>query len=208
MSNAFLTGGSSGIGQEIAQYLKSIAMLVDSPTRDELNLFDNLSYTDLSRYDYLFLCAGVDRNGRIPFIEQSEGDIIETMTVNTIANMRLINRYIKQRHGKWSKIVVIGSTIVEHVWPNFVTYGTSKVALECFIDSLSQELNSKNIGFTQIHPGLTKTNFNKNRGNVDKDKSTELYDHTPHMTTSDLLPIIKSVIEDRAHLITKVTVSK
>jgi len=202
---AFLTGGSSGIGQTILTHLRGVGMLVDAPTRQELDLASDID-VDLSDYDYLFLCAGVDRNGRVPFRTQTASDIQETINVNLTSNMKLINDYIRSRNGRWSKVVVIGSTIVDHVWPNFVTYGTSKVALDCFIQAVSRE--EPGIGFTQIHPGLVKTNFNKNRGNVPTDQEDKLYNNTPHLLPVALLPLIDQILDDREHTIKRLTITK
>ena len=202
---AFLTGGSSGIGHTILAHLRVCGISVDAPTRQEIDLSSDID-VDLSEYDYLFLCAGVDRNGRVPFRTQTASDIQETIGVNLIANMKLINDYIKSRDGKWSKVVVIGSSIVDHVWPNFVTYGTSKVALDCFIQAVSQEEPS--IGFTQIHPGLVKTNFNKNRGNVPAGKENELYNNTPHLLPEALLPLVDQILNDKEHTIKRLTITK
>jgi NADP-dependent 3-hydroxy acid dehydrogenase YdfG len=205
MKKVFLTGGSSGIGKAISEYLTSIGFSVHAPERKELDL-TKLSSVDLTDYDYLFLCAGVDRNGRVPFRTQSASDIQETIEVNLIANMKLINDYIKCRNGRWSKVVVIGSTIVDHVWPNFVTYGTSKVALDCFIQAVAREESS--IGFTQIHPGLVKTNFNKNRGNVPLGQENELYNNTPHLFPEALLPLVDQILNDTEHTLKRLTIIK
>lgn len=202
---AFLTGGSSGIGNTILKHLSDLGISVDAPTRQELDLSSSINI-DLSSYDYLFLCAGVDRNGRVPFRNQTASDIQETIDVNLTANMKLINDYIRSRDGRWSKVVVIGSNIVDHVWPNFVTYGTSKVALDCFIQAVSRE--EPTIGFTQIHPGLVKTNFNKNRGNVPDGQENELYNNTPHILPEALLPLIDQILDDEEHTIKRLTISK
>ena len=202
---AFLTGGSSGIGQAILDHLRDRGLSVDAPSRQELDLSLTVD-VNLSDYDYLFLCAGVDRNGRVPFRSQTASDIQETIDVNLTANMKLINNYINSRNGRWSKVVVIGSNIVDHVWPNFVTYGTSKVALDCFIQAVSRE--ESEIGFTQIHPGLVKTNFNKNRGNVPIGRENELYNNTPHLLPDELLPLIDQILDDKDHTIKRLTISK
>ena len=94
------------------------------------------------------------------------------------------------------------------MWPNFVAYGTSKVALETFVDSLDRELVGSEIGFSQIHPGLTKTNFHFNRGNIPIEDKNILYDTLPHITTDQLVLTLDSMLNDQHHLIKKVTVSR
>lgn len=205
---AFITGASSGIGKEFYNYLVENNFDVVAPTRQELDLSNfDINTVDLSSYDYLILCAGVDTNGRQLFVNLSTTDFTNTLNVNLIANMKLVHQYVCQRQS-WGKVIVIGSTIVDKVYPNFVAYGTSKVALDTFIDSLSQELIDSAIGLCTIHPGLVKTNFHYNRGNVvDRDRNI-LYDTMPHLTTNQLLSAFKQIINDHQHIIKKITVSK
>ena len=210
MKKAFLTGSSSGIGAEFKQHLLSLGFDVTAPLRSELDLSNfDINNINLDSYDYLILCAGIDTNGRQPFIKLKEQDFVNTINVNLLANMRLIHKYVQQRqHNGWSKIIVVGSTIVSYVWPNFVAYGTSKVALETFVDSLDRELVGSEIGFSQIHPGLTKTNFHFNRGNIPIEDKNILYDTIPHITTDHLVLTLDSMLNDQHHLIKKVTVSR
>ena len=210
MKKIFLTGSSSGIGAEFKLHLLARGFDVTAPLRRELDLSNfDINSVNLSGYDYLILCAGVDTNGRQPFIELKESDFTNTINVNLLANMRLVHKYVQQRYHKdWSKVIVVGSTIVDYVWPNFVAYGTSKVALETFIDSLDRELSSTTIGFSQIHPGLTKTNFHFNRGNILEENKNVLYDTMLHITTDQLIPILDSMLDDQQHVVKKVTVSR
>lgn len=209
MKKAFLTGGSSGIGQTFNSYMTSQGFYVSAPARTELDLsnFDSLTL-QLAEYDYLILCAGVDTNGRQPFINLNESDFINTINVNLVANMKIIHRYLQQRDkNNWSKIIILGSNIVDFVWPNFSAYGTSKVALDSFVDSLIRELAGTQIGLTVIHPGLTKTNFHFNRGNVAEEQKNILYDTLPHMTPDELVPVFSAILTDKKHLIKKITIS-
>jgi 3-oxoacyl-[acyl-carrier protein] reductase len=160
----FITGGSSGIGRCVNHHLLAKQYLVDAPSRAELDLRDcNLDAWDFATYDIAILCAGIDANGRQPLVSQTGQDVRETLQVNLVANMLIIQKFLQQRiNHPWSKIVVIGSNIVNHVHPNFVAYGTSKIAIAVFVDAVRRELQqcypNNNIGLTLINPGLTKTN--------------------------------------------------
>lgn len=207
--NVFLTGGSSGIGQEFKQHLESNNYSVTAPTRQELDLSNfNIDTVDLREYDYLILCAGVDTNGRAPFVNMKPTDFINTINVNLTANIILIHKYVQQRLFKpWSKVVVLGSQVVDGYYPGYGVYGTSKHALDAFMSTIKYELKDKNIGFTIMHPALTKTNFNRNRGNVPADKVNDLYDQIPHMQTSDLIPVFDQILNDHKNLITKISMT-
>jgi NADP-dependent 3-hydroxy acid dehydrogenase YdfG len=209
MKTVFLTGGSSGIGQTFKQHLEQNSYEVIAPTRAELDLSDfNIDDVDLRSYDYLILCAGVDANGRIAFHKMSEDDFLDTINVNLVSNMKLIHKYLRQRIFKpWSKVIVVGSDIVDGVYAEFGAYGTSKIALEAFVSTIRLETKNNNIGFTVIHPGLTKTNFHYNRGNVAEENRNELYDSMPHMTVDELIPIFDQILNDEHHRIKKIHLS-
>lgn len=209
----FITGGNSGIGQCVHQHLLAKQYLVDAPGRAELDLRDcNLDAWDLARYDISILCAGVDTNGRQPLAAQTGQDIRDTLHVNLVANMLIIQKFLQQRiNHPWSKIVVIGSNIINHVYPNFVVYGTSKIALAAFVDATRRELQqcypNNKIGLTLINPGLTKTNFHFNRGNVPVEQRDVLYDTMPHILAQDLLPVLDMVLADHRHLVKHIEIS-
>ena len=212
MNTVFLTGGSSGIGLEFKKHLIANGYDVIAPTRADLDLSNfNINEVSLESYDYLILCAGVDTNGRQPFVKLNSTDFTNTVNINLLANMKLIHKYIQQRLNKpWSKIIIVGSTIVEKVFPNFVAYGTSKVALETFVEALRNELNESHgnkIGFSIVHPGLVKTNFHYNRGNVNESDRDILYKTLTHLTTDQLIPTLDQLLNDQAHIIKKIIIS-
>lgn len=210
----FLTGASSGIGLEYKQYLDSLGHDVTAPNRQELDLSNfDINSIDFKDYDMLILCAGVDTNGRQSYTKLKSADIINTLQVNLLANMLIIHKYVQQRFFKpSSRVVVIGSTITDHVFPNFVAYGTSKVALDTFISALRTELyeaqGNNKFGFTVIHPGLVKTNFHFNRGNVPVEDKNIVYDQFWHMTTDQLIPALNLILNDQDHLVRQITLSK
>jgi short-subunit dehydrogenase len=208
--NVFLTGGSSGIGKQFKQHLESNNYAVTAPSRQELDLANlDIDIVDFKSYDYLVLCAGVDTNGRAPFAAMKSADFVNTVTVNLTSNIILIHKYVQQRMFKpWSKVIVLGSQVVDGYHPGYGVYGTSKHGLDAFMSTISYELRDKNIGFTIMHPGLTKTNFNRNRGNVPEDKVNDLYDQTSHMQTEDLIPVFDQILHDQKNLITKISLTR
>ena len=210
MKTVYLTGGSSGIGQTFNRYLEAESYDVTSPTRQELDLATlDVSDIDLKSYDYLVLCAGVDTNGKIPFYKMKPEDFKNTINVNLTANILLIHKYVQQRLFKpWSKVIVVGSGVVDGYFPNFGVYGASKHGLDAFIRTVKHELGDKNIGFTIMHPALTKTNFNRNRGNIPEDQVDELYKQIPHMQPEELIPVFEQILRDEKHLITKISMTR
>jgi NADP-dependent 3-hydroxy acid dehydrogenase YdfG len=131
-----------------------------------------------------------------------------TMQVNLLSNMKLIRDYVKSRKDQWSKIVVIGSTATDHIWPAMLPYTISKIGLENFCKGLRQEI-SKNTGIVTVRPGLVKTNFNMSRhmGTITKEISDQWYDSQAHLMPEDFVPVIKNILCDRSHSIKEITIS-
>ena len=59
-----------------------------------------------------------------------------------------------------------------------------------------------------MHPALTKTNFNRNRGNIPEDQVDELYKQIPHMQPEELIPVFEQILRDEKHLITKISMTR
>lgn len=204
--NIFITGGSNGIGKCLYQSLVS-SHEISAPTRAQLDLSEYPS-VPLESYDAVILCAGSDLGGKNLFVDMEDQHWQNTMQVNLLSNIKLIKDYIKSRRDQWSKIVVIGSTATDHIWPTMLLYTISKIALENFCRGLRQEI-SKNIGIAIVRPGLVKTNFNMSRhmGNISQEMSDQWYDSQAHLMPEDLVPVIENILSDRAHSIREITVS-
>jgi len=204
--NIFLTGGSNGIGKCLKDAL-SLNHQVNAPTRRELDLSVYPSLP-LSDYDVMILCAGSDLGGKKPFISMSDDHWQNTMQVNLLSNMKLIKDYIGTRHGTWGKIIVIGSTATDHVWPNMIPYTISKIGLEHFCRGLRQEIDPK-IGISIVRPGLVKTNFNMARhmGAVTQEESDQWYHSQPHLSPENFISVIEALLQDQQHTIKEITVS-
>ena len=126
----FMTGGSSGIGKCLHQALTSDHE-ISAPPRADLDLSD-YPLVPLAPYDAIILCAGSDRDGKKFFVDMEDQHWQNTMQVNLLSNMKLMRDYVKSRNDQWSKIVVIGSTATDHIWPTMLPYTISKIGLENF----------------------------------------------------------------------------
>lgn len=201
-----VTGASSGIGKAMADHLESMHEVV-RPGRQELDL-SIYPCMALDQFDTLLLCAGSDLGGKQPFVQMQDAHWQNTMQVNLLSNMKLIKDYIGSRNNKWSKLIVIGSTATDHVWPGMLPYSLSKMALEQFCRALRQEVQP-GIGITIIRPGLVRTNFNHARylGQLDKQTADAWYQQQPHLNPSDFIPIIDAICADTQHQLKEITVA-
>lgn len=204
--NILMTGGSSGIGLCLAEELKK-SHSVSTPTRDQLDLSCNIDY-DFTSYDAVILCAGSDIGGKKPFCEMADWHWKNTMQVNLLGNMQITKKYVEQRGNLWGKIIVIGSTATDHIWPNMLPYSISKLALEQFCRALRQEI-PKNIGISILRPGLVKTGFHRARhqNQISEQEERDWYESKPHLSADELIPAVISMLDDRAHSIKEVTIS-
>lgn len=204
--NIWITGGSSGIGAELSQALKSFGHQVIAPARQQLDL--NCPITvDLSDYDVIILCAGVDLGGQQKFSDQDVEDWYSTLQINLMANMQIIQQYQQQRGNQWSKIIVFGSTVTDHFWPGKLTYTVSKLALEGFCRGLRQEL-SVGMGLSVIRPGLTRTGFHRRRhhGRITAEQEKAWYDSMPCLDPRQFVKPVIDIINDQEHHIKEIRI--
>jgi NADP-dependent 3-hydroxy acid dehydrogenase YdfG len=203
--NILITGGSSGIGQQLAMSL-SKDNTVTAPARSHLDLSCLPEY-HMQTFDCIILCAGSDLGGKQPFCDMQDSDWVNTMQVNLISNMKLIKDYVKARGSQWSKIIVFGSTATNHLWPNMIPYSLSKLALEEFCCALRQEIPGTT-GIAVIRPGLVKTNFNfaRNKGQITQEQAGEWYADKPHLLPQDFVSAVKYMLDDRLHTLKELVI--
>lgn len=204
--NIFITGGSNGLGKCFVQAF-SCKHQIYSPSRQILDLSAYPS-VPLGSYDVVILCAGSDLGGKKFFVDMEDRHWQNTIQVNLLSNMKLIKDFIAVRQRKWSKIIVIGSTATDHIWPGMLPYAVSKIGLEQFCHGLRQEINA-NIGISVVRPGLVKTNFNMSRhmGHISKETADKWYDSQPHLVPEDFVPVVENILSDRDHKLRDITVS-
>ena len=202
----FLTGGSSGIGHALLHNL-AWDHEIHSPERSFCDLSDQ-PLVDFNGFDALILCAGSDLGGKTPFCSMLESDWRDTMQVNLLSNMSLIQQFVQSRQDQWAKIIVFGSTATHHIWPGMIPYGVAKLALESFCRALRQEIPAT-LGISIIRPGLTRTGFNYRRwkGQLTLEQSQQWYDSQPHLLPENFVEPVRQILDDRSHSIKEVTIS-
>ena len=178
-----ITGASSGLGREIAEYLaklgvtlyligrnkkrledtvsvcrsknaKAIACIVDVASIEEMTKF----YASLKgrKIDMVFACAAVsmDANG---VEEASQAKEIFDTNLIGVSNTVLPAAETMARDNAGGKIVIIGSIAGELPFPTSPSYSASKAAIRIFADSLRIGLKKHNILVTFVLPGYMET---------------------------------------------------
>ena len=184
-----ITGGSRGLGLEMARLLAQEGANLGICARDEDEL--NRAQAELQQQGvsvYTEACDITDKNqverfvenvrqaigpvdvlinnaGVIivtPFEHATEDDFRESIDTNFWAAFHMINAVLPQMMTRRGRIVNIASFGGKVAVPHMLTYSTSKFALVGYSEGLRAELQKRGIYVTTICPGLIRTGSPRN----------------------------------------------
>jgi len=162
----FLTGGSGGIGREIAAVFAEGGARVIAPGHEELDLSDSGSicryceaHTEISP-DILIHCAGINELAGVGEITQ---EILErTFQVNCHAPALLINRLCGgMRRRRWGRIVFVSSLYAIVSRERRIAYSASKHALSGLMKAAALELAPEQVLVNAVAPGYVATEMTR-----------------------------------------------
>lgn len=186
---AIITGGTRGIGLEIARLFKennaeviifgskkeSIEHAIEElskegkivtgyyPNLNDYNEIVNVIeeiYQKYNHIDILVNNAGISANKKIEDTTTEEFEKIIDLNVNAIFNMtKVVVPYMKKNNG--GVILNTSSMVSIYGQPSGVGYPSSKFAVNGLTKSLARELAPSNIRVNAVAPGITNTDMVK-----------------------------------------------
>lgn len=211
-----VTGASSGIGRavahglaaagasvivhgrdaertnDVAERVKGVAVLADLTDPAGVHVLADQAIAAHGRVDILVASAGHGWSG--PFVEMSDDEIGDLVTVDLLAAMRLTSwllpDMIDRRSGHLCLVTsVAGRTGVA----GEAVYAAAKAGLDAFAESLRLELTGTGVGVSVIVPSAVRTDFFSARGRA--------YDRSvPRAVAPEVVAraIVRTIERDRA----------
>ena len=196
MKKIFLTGGSSGIGKACYDLLVN-DYIITAPSKDEFNLnnFELINSIDLSMYDIIINCAGVNCGTYLGFHKNTYDNQIDQVNINFIAPLLLAKQYTKTKNS--GHFIYISSASIHSPKLYNIFNASSKAALKYSIDILRN--NFASFVFSEVCPGKTKTNMLKQNYNGTKTEIEieEEYNQSTFLLASDIASLVKLAIDNQ-----------
>lgn len=173
-----ITGGSSGIGKSIGEYLKNNGFIVYGTSRNPdnykeskfpilvLDVKDSLTITQTvttiikaeGRLDVVINNAGAGITG--PIEEIPEAEIKNNFDTNFFGPINVIKAVLPQMRKQQSGLIINVTSIAGYMGlPYRGVYSASKGALELLTEAFRMELKDFNIKMTNVAPGDFATNI-------------------------------------------------
>lgn len=173
-----ITGGSSGIGKSIGEFLSDRNYIVYGTSRNPkkykeskfpilaLDVLDNQTITDCidsiietqGRIDVLINNAGAGITG--PIEETPEAEIKKNFDTNFFGPIRVIKAVLPKMREQHSGLIINVTSIAGYMGlPYRGAYSASKGALEIITETFRMELKDFNIKMTNVAPGDFATNI-------------------------------------------------
>ena len=178
---ALITGGSRGLGRDIAKLLHDSGCEVVVCSRSKMNpttkpwfaQWDELDLTDLNSVDkfidktllqYKNLDILINNAGfggsLTPFINTSNDDLLQHTTLNFLTPFRLIKGLLPAMvNTKESWICNISSQAGKRAVPNLAAYSATKFALIGMTQALAKENHESNVSCISICPAGMNTDM-------------------------------------------------
>lgn len=180
-----ITGGSSGIGREVAYQLaaqgaslvlaardpvlletvvkecerrgaRAIAVPTDVSVESECKTLIERAVAEYGRIDTLINNAGISMHARFDELESME-PVERIMRINYLGSVYCTHYALPELKRRGGRIVAVSSLAGKTGVPQRTAYSASKHAMAGFFDSLRLELASEGVSVTVVYPGFVAT---------------------------------------------------
>jgi 3-oxoacyl-[acyl-carrier protein] reductase len=165
-ANVFIAARTQSTLDEAIKDIKKVAkgkvygLSTDVSRLDDLQRLVMTTIRELKTIDILVNNAGV--SSQYPFEKQPIEDLEKLAHTNYLGYVRLIRLVIpymlEQKQGSIINMVS-GSTLVDPLPRNFITYSSLKVGLRSFLKGLFWEMRDRGIKVTSILPGVVDSDL-------------------------------------------------
>ncbi len=184
---AIITGGSAGIGLEVARQLaghgallvlaardpsllesavagcrelgaRAIGVPTDVADKSQCKRLIHAAIAEFGRIDMLVNNAGISMHSR--FDELTDIDVAERIvTINYLGSVWCTYYALPHLKSTRGRIVAVSSLAGKNGVPTRTLYAASKHAMAGFFDSLRIELRADNVSVTVVYPGFVATDI-------------------------------------------------
>lgn len=166
MRKVLITGGSRGIGKEIAKKFKENGYIVVTPSREEMNLSDKnsvLQFIEKNKNEYFDVIVNNAGINDINLIEDiTDDEITNMMQINLVAPIMLIRGFVgKMKENSYGRIINIGSIWAVVSKGGRCIYSATKNGIHGVTNTLAVELAPYNVLVNTVCPGFTLTELTR-----------------------------------------------
>ncbi len=191
-----ITGTTSGIGFEIVKLLNCEIVELNRTVVD-LDHPEFITDNHVPLVDIVINNAGHDIGGKVLFAEHEFAHWQRIINTNLVSAMRITQLAIQKNPNL--TVINITSGNNDKYWGNDLVYSLSKVALEHFGKML--EIDYPNITVKEARIGLTKTNFNNSRYQLDHKPIDDLYSNEHLLPATVANKIINFLVTSDNHFL-------
>jgi 3-hydroxy acid dehydrogenase/malonic semialdehyde reductase len=191
-----ITGTTSGIGFEIVKLLNCEIVELNRTVVD-LDHPELITDNHVPLVDIVINNAGHDIGGKVLFAEHEFAHWQRIINTNLVSAMRITQLAIQKNPNL--TVINITSGNNDKYWGNDLVYSLSKVALEHFGKML--EIDYPNITVKEARIGLTKTNFNNSRYQLDHKPIDDLYSNEHLLPATVANKIINFLVTSDNHFL-------